>query len=99
MLGVQGLAQGKKGTGEDKESIGIRCPPDIYRWLDAGRLSRETDTGMVLRALEQLKELEDGAGDRIQELRATAMLERTSFGKMVASLALEALDLKRRKNR
>lgn len=90
------VSQGKKGTGDDKTPIGIRCPPEIYQWLSAGRLARETDTGMVLRALEQLMEMEQAAGARLPEIRVAALLEKESFGKMVAKLALEALDSRRK---
>lgn len=95
MLGAKAVAQGRKGTGNDKQPIGIRCPPDIYRWLSAGKGPRETDTERVLSALEKVMEMEAEAGPRLQELFAAAVMEQTSFGKMVARLALEGIDARR----
>ena len=90
------VAQGRKGTGDGKKAIGIRCPPEIYAWLESGRLPRETDTALVLRTLEKMRDLEEAAGVRLRELEATAVLEQRTFGQMISTLALEALDSRRK---
>jgi hypothetical protein len=86
------MAQGRKGTGDDKRPIGIRCPGDIYDWLQAGKGPRETDTGRVITCLEQLMEQEKQLGPRLTELRAKALLAGTTLGSLIGELVLEALD-------
>lgn len=93
------LAQGRKGTGDDKKSVGFRCPADIYAWLLEGRLPRDTDTDRVLRILEQQKDFEAGMGDRLRELVATSVLEGVTLGHLAARLALEGLDSKKKHKR
>lgn len=96
MRGVHAVAQGRKGTGDDKVAVGIRCPPEIYAWLDTCRLPRETDTALILRTLEKMRDIEEAAGSRLPEIAATAVLERANFGQAIARLALEALDARKK---
>jgi hypothetical protein len=97
MRGEHAVAQGKKGTGVDKTQLAFRCPDQLYKKLQAGTDLSMSLTARVLRALQDVIDLEESAGDRLPELQAAAILERTTLGKVVASLALEALDGRRKK--
>lgn len=95
MHGARAVAQGKKGTGDDKESVGFRCPMDLYTWLKLD----DPDTnksGVVTSRLRDMHDLEHEAGPRLRELKAQKELEGISLGALVARLALEALDSKPR---
>lgn len=97
MHGERNVVQGKKGTGTEKTQLAFRCPDELYRKLQAGTDVSTSLTARVLRALQDVIDLEEGAGDRMPELRAAAILERGSLGTSVAKLALEAIDARRKK--
>lgn len=99
MLGAKQVAQGRKGTGDDKKQVGVRCPPEIYRWIESGRGPRETDTDRVLTTIETVKEFEEAVGPRLSEVRAWALLEKLTLGQAMARLALEGLDVRRKGKR
>lgn len=78
--------------------LGVRCPTELHERLLSRLEPRQTATGAVLAALEILMALEEEAGERLPELKAAALLERSTFGRAVARLALEGLDARKRKS-
>lgn len=96
MDGVRTVVQGKKGSGADKHQLAFRCPGDLYRQLQDGTEPGSTVTTRVLRALQDQVDVETEAGERLPELRAAAILGRGSFGQVIAKLALEAIDARKR---
>lgn len=97
MQGARAVVQGKKGTGLDKTQLAFRCPGELHRKLAARTDAATSMTTRVLRALQDQVDLEEGAGDRLRELQATALMNGEAFGVSVAALALEALDARRKK--
>lgn len=97
MLGTKDVSQGKKGTGDGKRQVGVRMPQEVYSWIETGRGPRDTDTDRVLDAIYQQMDFESEAGPRLKELQAMATLEQISLGKMIARLALEAVDRRRKR--
>lgn len=92
------MAQGKKGTGEDTEQVGFRCPRDLHDWLGLGDPAANK-SGRVTERLREMRDVESEAGDRMRELRAAKEMEGLSLGRMLARLALEGLDARKKGKR
>jgi hypothetical protein len=89
--------QQKRERGNPKMNVNFRVPDTLIAYVEEREGRGYTRTGVFLRTLEIMRDIDEALGADWWAFERQAEIENTTPGKLIARLALAALEAERKK--